>query len=71
MQEIQRLTPRNGTSDKPRNIANVIGINEEVVNSARKVLQQTGKRAGKDLVAELTIDELRKKSPTTVNWETG
>src|SRR5437879_10276437 len=39
----------------------LIGITEEVVNSARKVLQQTRRARGKDVVADLAIGELRKE----------
>src|SRR4029077_14914448 len=39
----------------------LLGITDEVVNSARKVLQQAGEAHGKNLVANLTIAELRKE----------
>jgi transposase, IS5 family len=61
MQEIQRLTPKERHERQTEKYRQLIGITEEVVNSARKVLQQTRKARGKDLVAELTIDELRKE----------
>jgi len=63
MQEIQRLTPKERHERQTEKYRQLIGITEEVVNSARKVLQQTRKARGKDLVAELTIDELRKEIP--------
>src|SRR6266478_6531460 len=39
----------------------LIGIAEEVVNSARKALQQTRKARRKDLVTAVAIGELRKE----------
>src|SRR5437879_13276724 len=63
MQEIQRMTPKERHARQTEKYRQLIGITEEVVNSARKVLQQTRKARGKDLVAELTIDELRKEIP--------
>jgi hypothetical protein len=39
----------------------LIGITEEVVNSARKVLQQTRRARGKDVLSDLAIGELRKE----------
>jgi transposase, IS5 family len=63
MQEIQRMTPKERHARQTEKYRQLIGITEEVVNSARKVLQQTRKARGKDLVAKLTIDELRKEIP--------
>ena len=39
----------------------LIGIAEEVVASARMVLERTGKRRGKDMFADLAIDEIRRQ----------
>jgi len=61
MQEIQRLAPKERHERQTEKYRQLIGITEEVVNSARKVLQQTRKARGKDLVADLTIGELRKE----------
>src|SRR5258705_5717529 len=61
MQEIQRLTPKERHERQTEKYRQLIGITEEVVNSVRKVLQQTRKARGKDLVADLTIAELRKE----------
>jgi IS5 family transposase len=61
MQEIQRLTPKERHERQTEKYRQLIGITEEVVNSARKVWQQTRKARGKDLVANLTIAELRKE----------
>jgi len=63
MQEIQRMTLKERHARQTEKYRQLIGITDEVVNSARKVLQQTRKARGKDLVAELTIDELRKEIP--------
>ena len=61
MQEIQRLTPKERHERQTEKYGQLIGITEEVVNSARKVLQQTRKARGKNLVADLAIGELRKE----------
>jgi IS5 family transposase len=61
MQEIQRMTPKERHERQTEKYRQLIGIAEEVVDSARKVLQQARKARGKDLVAELTIAELRKE----------
>jgi transposase, IS5 family len=61
MQEIQRLTPKERCERQTEKYGQLIGITEEVVNSARKVLQQTRKAHGQDVVAELTLGELRKE----------
>jgi transposase, IS5 family len=61
MQEIQRLTAKERHERQTEKYRQLIGITEEVVDSARKVLQQTRKARGKDLVADLTIAELRKE----------
>jgi IS5 family transposase len=61
MQEIQRMTPKERHERQTEKYRQLIGITEEVVNSARKVLQQTRKARGKDLAADLTIGELRKE----------
>jgi IS5 family transposase len=61
MQEIQRLTPKERHERQTEKYRQLIGITEEVVNNTQKVLQQTRKARGKDLVADLTIAELRKE----------
>ena len=61
MQEIQRLTPKERHERQTEKYRQLIRITEEVVNSARKVLPQTRKARGKNLVANLTIAELRKE----------
>ena len=61
MQEIQRMTPKERNERQVEKYRELIGIAEEVAKSARKVLQQTRKAHGKDLVTGLTIDELRKE----------
>jgi transposase, IS5 family len=60
MQEIQRMTPTERHERQTEKYRQLIGISDEVVNSARKVLQQTRKARGKDR-AGLTIDALRKE----------
>ena len=61
MQEIQRLTPKERHERQTEKYRQLIGITEEVVNSARKVLQQTRKARGKNLIAAMAIGELRKE----------
>src|SRR6202521_4425675 len=61
MQEIQRLTPKERHERQTEKYRQLIGITEEVVTNTRKVLQRTRKARGKDLVADLTIAELRKE----------
>jgi transposase, IS5 family len=61
MQEIQRMTPKERSQRQVEKYRQLIGITEEVVNSARKVLQQTRRARGKDVISDLAIDELRKE----------
>jgi len=61
MQEIQRLTPKERHQRQTEKYRELIGIAEEVVNSARKVVKQTRKARGKDLVTAVAIAELRKE----------
>ena len=39
----------------------LVGVTKEVMNSARKVVEQTEKARGKDLVTEMAVHELRKE----------
>ena len=57
MQEIQRLTPRQRHERQTEKYRELIGVTEEVVNSAQKVVEQTRKARGKNLA----IGELRKE----------
>src|SRR5882762_9147176 len=61
MQEIQRLTPKQRHERQTKKYRELIGVTEEVVNSAQKVVEQTRKARGKDLLAEMAIPELRKE----------
>jgi IS5 family transposase len=61
MQEIQRMTPKERSHRQVEKYRQLIGITEEVVNSARKVLQQTRRARSKDVIADLAIGELRKE----------
>ncbi|HEX8813860.1 MAG TPA: transposase [Terriglobales bacterium] len=61
MQEIQRMTPRQRHERQTEKYRELIGVTEEVVTSARKVVEQTEKARGKDRAAELAIPELRKE----------
>ncbi len=61
MQEIQRMTAKERSQRQVEKYRQLIGITEEVVNSARKVLQQTRRARGKDVISDLAIGELRKE----------
>ena len=61
MQEIQRMTPKERHKCQTEKYRELIGVTKEVVNSAKKVVEQTRKARGKDLVAEMAIPELRKE----------
>jgi transposase, IS5 family len=61
MQEIQRMTPQERHERQVEKYRELIGVAEEVVNSAQKIVEQTQKARGKDLVAEMAIPELRKE----------
>jgi len=61
MQEIQRMTPKERYQRQTEKYRELIGVTEEVVNSAQKVVEQTRKARGKDLVAEMAIPALRKE----------
>jgi IS5 family transposase len=61
MQEIQRLTPKQRHERQTKKYRELIGVTEEVVDSAQRVVAQTRKARGKNLVADLAIGELRKE----------
>jgi IS5 family transposase len=61
MQEIQRMTPKERYERQTEKYRELIGVTEEVANSAQKVVEQTRKARGKDLVAEMAIPALRKE----------
>ena len=65
MYEIQRMTTRqrHEAADGGRT-AKLIGIAEEVVESARRVLEKTNKAHGKDLLADMAIEESARTSST-------
>src|SRR5713101_4132024 len=60
MYEIQRMTTRQRSTDQTGTYRELIGIAEEVVDSARMVLEKTSNVRGKDLLADMTIEEIRK-----------
>src|SRR5436309_2747184 len=55
MQEIQRMTPKQRHERQTEKYRELIGVTEEVVTGARKVVEQTEKARGKDLAAEMAI----------------
>ncbi len=61
MQEIQRMTAKERHEQQTEKYRELIGMTEQVVESARGVLQQTRKARGKDLAADLAIGGLRKE----------
>jgi IS5 family transposase len=60
MYEIQRMTTRQRDEEQTGTYRELIGIAEEVVESARMALEKTSKTRGKDMLADMTIDEIRK-----------
>jgi IS5 family transposase len=60
MYEIQRMTTRQRQTGQPGTYRELIGIAAEVVESARMVLEKTGNVRGKDLLADMAIEEIRK-----------
>ena len=60
MQEIQRLTPKERQERQIKKYRQLIAIAEEVVKSARKVLERT-RKTRRNLLTELYIGELRKE----------
>src|SRR6516225_927307 len=61
MQEIQRMTARERQDRQTKKYRELIGVTEEVVTAARKVVEQTEKARGKDRAAELAIPAIRKE----------
>ncbi len=61
MQELQRMTARQRQDQQTATYRELIGIAEEVIESARAALRQTSKACGKDTITELAIAELRKQ----------
>jgi transposase, IS5 family len=61
MQEIQRMTPKERQERQTKKYRQLIGFSEEVVKSARKVLERTRKAHSSNLLTELRIGELRKE----------
>jgi transposase, IS5 family len=60
MQEIQRMTSRQRQERQTTTYRALIGIAEEVVESARRVVQDTSKASGKDLSADLAVAGFRR-----------
>jgi IS5 family transposase len=61
MQEIQRMTARQRQDHQAGTYRELIGIAEEVVESAGTALRQTRKAHGRDMIAELAIAETRRE----------
>jgi transposase, IS5 family len=59
MQEIQRMTSRRRQERQTNVYRALIAIADEVVKSARRVLQDTGKASRKDMFADLAVAGLR------------
>lgn len=60
MLEIQRMTSKERQGRQTKKYRELIGVTREVVDSARKVAEQTGKARGQDLAAQTAIHALRK-----------
>ena len=61
MQELQRMTARQRQDQQTATYRELIGIAEEVIESARAALRRIGKAGGKDPITELAIAELGKE----------
>ena len=61
MYEIQRMTTRQRQEQQRRTYRALIGITEEVVGSARAALKATRSMGGRDVLAAMAIEELRKQ----------
>jgi len=61
MQEIERMTARQRQEQQTATYRELIGIAEEVIESARAALRKTSKARGKDMIAEIAITETRKE----------
>ena len=61
MYEIQRMTTRQRHEQQRGAYRELIDLAEEVVESARMVLQKTNKTRGKDMLADMAIEEIRKE----------
>src|ERR1700732_3671428 len=60
MYEIQRMTTRQRNEAQTGTYRELIGIVEEVAESARMVLEKTSKARGKDMLADIAIEDIRK-----------
>ena len=61
MQEIQRMTSRQRQEQQTATYRELIGIAEEVLQSARMVLRNTRKTYGRDMIADMVIAETSKE----------
>src|SRR5712671_1403417 len=61
MYEIQRMTTRQRQEQQIGKYRELIGIAEEVLQSARMVLRNTRKTLGRDMIADMVIAEARKE----------
>jgi hypothetical protein len=61
MLEIQRMTTKQRQERQTGTYRELIGIADEVVDSARTVIESTKKARGKDPIADMAADELRKE----------
>jgi hypothetical protein len=60
MYEIQRMTTRQRDEEQIGTYRELIGIAEEVVESTQMVLARTSKTRGKDLLADIAFEQIRK-----------
>src|SRR5207302_79893 len=60
MYEIQRMTTRQRQTEQTGTYRELIGIAEEVVDGARMALERTSKLRGKDLLADMAVEEIRR-----------
>jgi IS5 family transposase len=60
MYEIQRMTTRQRHEEQTGTYRELIGITEEVVESARTAIEKTSKVRSKDMLADIALEEIRK-----------
>lgn len=61
MQEIQRMTARQRHTQQKSKYRQLIGVTQQVVENARRVLEKTKDECGLDLMDDIIIGELRRK----------
>jgi hypothetical protein len=63
------MTTRQRDEEQTGTYRELIGIAEEVVESARMALEKTSKTRGKDMLADMAMKKSARTSSTIVVWE--